>query len=49
MAVSCGELDDGVESDEFVERDCEVDEAKDGTTLGRVSWSDQDGTAGRSL
>jgi hypothetical protein len=49
MAVSCGESDDGVESDELDERVCEVDEAKDGTTLGTVSWSGQDGTAGRFL
>ena len=49
MAVSCGESDDGVETDESVERVCEVDEAKDGTTLGTISFSGQDGTAGRFL
>lgn len=47
--MSCGESDDGLETDELVERECEVDEAKDGTTLGTISFSGQDGTAGRFL
>lgn len=49
MAVSCGEVDDGVELDELVEIVREVDEVKDGTTLGTISCSGQDGTAGRFL
>lgn len=49
IVVSCGELDDEVELDDLVERECEVVEAKDGTTLGTLSCSGQDGTAGRFL
>lgn len=49
MVVSCGELDDGVELNGLAERVCDVDEAEDGTTLGTISCSGQDGTAGRFL
>lgn len=47
--MSCGELDDVVGLDELVEIVCEVDGAKDGTTVGTISCTGQDGTAGRFL